>query len=74
MRDNTGMFRDSEGVLDDIAKKWKTLDSNSQKAVATATAGTYQYNKFIAAMDNWDKVEKLTNVAYNSEGNSSEEI
>lgn len=74
MRDNTGMFRDSEGVLDDIAKKWKTLDSNSQKAVATATAGTYQYNKFIAAMDNWDKVEKLTNVAYNSEGTAQKKF
>lgn len=74
MRDNTGMFRDSEGVLDDIAKKWKTLDSNSQKAVATATDGTYQYNKFIAAMDNWDKVEKLTNVAYNSEGTAQKKF
>lgn len=74
MRDNTGMFRDSEGVLDDIAKKWKKLDSNSQKAVATATAGTYQYNKFIAAMDNWDKVEKLTNVAYNSEGTAQKKF
>lgn len=74
MRDNTGMFRDSEGVLDDIAKKWKTLDSNSQKAVATATADTYQYNKFIAAMDNWDKVEKLTDVAYNSEGTAQKKF
>ena len=74
MRDNTGMFRDSEGVLDDIAKKWKTLDSNSQKAVATATAGTYHYNKFIAAMDNWDKVEKLTDVAYNSEGTAEKKF
>lgn len=74
MRDNTGMFRDSEGVLDDIAKKWKTLDRNSQKAVATATAGTYQYNKFIAAMDNWDKVEKLTDVAYNSEGTAQKKF
>lgn len=74
MRDNTGMFRDSEGVLDDIAKKWKTLDSNSQKAVATATAGTYQYNKFIAAMDNWDKVEKLTDVAFNSEGTAQKKF
>ena len=74
MRDNTGMFRDSEGVLDDIAKKWKTLDGNSQKAVATATAGTYQYNKFIAAMDNWDKVEKLTDVAFNSEGTAQKKF
>lgn len=74
MRDNTGMFRDSEGVLDDIAKKWKTLDSNSQKAVATAIAGTHQMNKFLSMMDNWGKVEKLTNVAYNSEGTAEKKF
>lgn len=74
MRDNTGMFRDSEGVLDDIAKKWKTLDSNSQKAVATAIAGTHQMNKFLSMMDNWGKVGKLTNVAYNSEGTAEKKF
>ena len=74
MRDNTGMFRDSEGVLDDIAKKWKTLDSNSQKAIGTAIAGTHQMNKFLSMMDNWGKVEKLTNVAYNSEGTAEKKF
>lgn len=74
MRDNTGMFRDSEGVLDDIAKKWKTLDSNSQKAIGTAIAGTHQMNKFLSMMDNWGKVEKLTNVAYNSEGTAQKKF
>lgn len=74
MRDNTGMFRDSEGVLDDIAKKWKTLDSNSQKAIGTAIAGTHQMNKYLSMMDNWGKVEKLTNVAYNSEGTAEKKF
>lgn len=74
MRDNTGMFRDSEGVLDDIAKKWKTLDRNSQKAIGTAIAGTHQMNKFLSMMDNWGKVEKLTNVAYNSEGTAEKKF
>ena len=74
MRDNTGMFRESEGVLDDIAKKWKTLDRNSQKAIGTAIAGTHQMNKFLSRMDNWGKVEKLTNVAYNSEGTAQKKF
>lgn len=74
MRDNTGMFRESEGVLDDIAKKWKTLDRNSQKAIGTAIAGTHQMNKFLSMMDNWGKVEKLTNVAYNSEGTAEKKF
>lgn len=74
MRDSNDQFKDSESVLDDVAKKWNTLNSNSKKATATAMAGTYQYNKFIAMMDNWDKVEKLTDTAFNSEGTANKKF
>ena len=74
MRDSNDQFKDSESILDDVANKWNTLDSNSKKATATAMAGTYQYNKFIAMMDNWDKVEKLTNTAFNSDGTANKKF
>ena len=74
MRDSNDQFKDSESILDDVANKWNTLDSNSKKATATAMAGTYQYNKFIAMMDNWDKVEKLTNTAFNSNGTANKKF
>lgn len=74
MRDSNDQFKDSESILDDVANKWNTLDSNSKKATATAMAGTYQYNKFIAMMDNWDKVEKLTRTAFNSDGTANKKF
>ena len=74
MRDSNDQFKDSESILDDVANKWNTLDSNSKKATATAMAGIYQYNKFIAMMDNWDKVEKLTNTAFNSDGTANKKF
>lgn len=74
MRDSNDQFKDSESILDDVANKWNTLDSNSKKATATAMAGTYQYNKFIAMMDNWDKVEKFTNTAFNSDGTANKKF
>lgn len=74
MRDSNDQFKDSESILDDVANKWNTLDSNSKKATATAMAGTYQYNKFIAMMDNWDKVEKLTKTAFNSDGTANKKF
>lgn len=74
MRDSNDQFKDSESILDDVANKWNTLDSNSKKATATAMASTFQYNKFIAMMDNWDKVEKLTNTAFNSDGTANKKF
>lgn len=68
MRDVNGQFKDSEPILDDVAGKWDTFNANTKKSVATAMAGTYQYNKLIAMFDNWDKVQSLTNTALNSDG------
>lgn len=70
MRDVNNQFEDSEVVLDRVAEKWQSFDKNTQKAVSTALAGTHQYNKLIAALDNWDKVQNLTNLAMNSDGSA----
>ncbi len=67
MRDTNGQFKDSEIIIDDVASKWKTFDKNTQKAVATAMAGTYQYNKMIALFDNYGKTLELTEIAQNSQ-------
>lgn len=70
MRDVNNQFENSEVVLDRVAEKWQSFDKNTQKAVSTALAGTHQYNKLIAALDNWDKVQNLTNLAMNSDGSA----
>lgn len=74
MRDVNGQFRESEPVIDEVAQKWSTFDGNTKKAVATAMAGTYQYNKLIAMFDNWNKVQMLTETAQNSDGTAQQKF
>lgn len=68
MRDANDQFLDSEIIIDKVAAKWKTFDKDTQKAVATALGGTHQYNKLISLFDNYDKVQKFTAIANNSDG------
>lgn len=74
MRDVNGQFQDSEITIDSIAEKWGTFDKNTQKAISTAVAGTRQINSFISVMDNWDKVQSLTDVAFNSDGTAQKKF
>lgn len=74
MRDINGQFQDSELTIDSIADKWSTFDKNTQKAIATAVAGTRQINSFIAMMDNWDKVQSLTDAAFHSDGTAQKKF
>ena len=74
MRDVNGQFKDSEPVIDAVAEKWSYFDGNTKKAIATAMAGTHQYNKLIAMMDNWNKVQALTETAQNSDGTAEKKF
>lgn len=74
MRDVNGQFQDSEITIDSIAEKWDTFDKNTQKAISTAVAGTRQINSFISVMDNWDKVQSLTDAAFNSAGTAQKKF
>ena len=74
MRDINGQFQDSELTIDSIADKWNTFDKNTQKAISTAVAGTRQINSFMAMMDNWDKVQFLTDAAFNSDGTAQKKF
>lgn len=68
MRDVNGQFKEAEVIIDDVGTKWKSLDSNTQKAVTTAMGGVYQANKLVSLFDNYDKVIELTKVAEESAG------
>lgn len=68
LRDQQGEFRDFETVLQEMADKWSSLTSVQQNALIKVTAGTRQQNRFIALMENYNKVLELTEVAANSAG------
>ena len=74
LRDSYGEFRTFEDVLEDMAKKWDNLTSVQQNAIIKQAAGTRQSNRFIALMENYNKVLELTEVAANSAGTAVEKF
>lgn len=74
LRDANGQFLSSEKILDEVGAKWSSFDSVTQRAVATAIAGTYQYSRFLNLMDGYSKVLDYTTVAQNSSGQAMEKF
>lgn len=68
LRDAKGELRSTEEVLDELGRKWETLDSNQQAAVAKALAGTRQQSRLIAMMEDYDRVIELQDIAQRSQG------
>ena len=61
-------FKDFDEVLDEIAKKWGTLDNVSKRAIANAFAGVRQQEAFMILLENYDKYQDLLEVSENSKG------
>lgn len=71
LRDVNGQFRDLDDVFLDIAKRWKGLDTNTQRYIATIAAGSRQQSRFIAMMSDYDRTIELVDRAYDSSGASA---
>lgn len=69
-----GELRSTEDVLDELGKKWSTLNSNQQAAVAKALAGTRQQSRLIAMMDNYERVEELQQISERSAGATAAQL
>lgn len=68
LRDTNGELRSTEAVLDELGKKWDTLNSNQQAAVAKALAGTRQQSRLIAMMTDYERVIELQQISERSAG------
>ena len=68
LRDANGELRSTETVLDELGKKWDTLNSNQQAAVAKALAGTRQQSRLIAMMTDYERVIELQQISERSAG------
>lgn len=55
-------------VLGQLAGKWETLTDIQRSNIAADVAGTYQRNKFLVLMSNWNDVLKNTKAAEESQG------
>ena len=60
IRENLTDYRDLGDVLKEVSEKYSSLTDVERNAVNTAMFGTYQQNKGVVLLSNWDKVEKLT--------------
>lgn len=68
LRDNSGELRNTEAVLDELGKKWSSLSSNQQAAIAKALAGTRQQSRLIAMMSDYERTTELAVIAQQSLG------
>lgn len=74
LRDANGQFRNLDDVFLDIAKKWDSLDTNTQRYIATMAAGSRQQSRFIAMMSDYKRTMELVNAANNSAGASQKQF
>jgi len=70
LMDNRDKFRDLDDVFLDISSKWEGLSQTQQRYIATIAAGARQQSRFLAMVQNYDRLKELTDAAANSEGAS----
>lgn len=63
-----GQIRESYDVFSDLSEIWDNLDKNQRAYLATTTAGVRMQNRFFAIMENFKRVEALTEAAKDSVG------
>ena len=71
LRDSSGQFRDLDDVFLELSSKWNTLDTNTQRYIATIAAGSRQQSRFIAMMSDYGRTQELVSAANNSAGASN---
>ena len=74
LRDTNGQFRDLDDVFLEISQKWNSLDTNTQRYIATIAAGSRQQSRFIAMMANYERTAELVAMANNSAGASQQQF
>lgn len=74
LRDEAGEFRNAKDVMLELNAVWNSLDKNTQRYIATQTAGARQQSRFIAMMQNYDRTMELVDAANNSAGASQEQF
>ena len=66
--DTNGQMRALDKVIIELAEKWNSLDSMTQRYLATMAAGSRQQSRFLALMSNSERLTELLGEAYNSAG------
>lgn len=73
IKDSSGNMREVGDIIDDLGKKWGTLNSEAQQSVLINVAGTYQQNRLAALMNNYTMSLQANESALNSQGSAMRE-
>lgn len=73
IKDSNGNMKSATVIIDEMAKKWNTLTSETQQNVAVAVAGRYQLSRLLALLNNYQMGLDATETALNSEGSAMRE-
>lgn len=74
MRSTITEFDNAGDVLDNLYKKWDTLNGTQQNAIANAFGGVRQKERFLGLMENYDKAKKYMDLSANSAGAAEEKF
>ena len=74
LRDAGGQFRELDEVFLELSGKWDSLDTNTQRYIATIAAGSRQQSRFIAMMSDYSRTQELVAAANSSAGASNEQF
>lgn len=74
LRDAKGQFRELDDVFLELSSKWDSLDTNTQRYIATIAAGSRQQSRFIAMMSDYSRTQELVTAANSSAGASNEQF
>lgn len=50
-----GQYKEAKQIIAEIAVRWKYFENSAKKIIAITMAGSYDFDKFIVLMDNWNK-------------------
>ena len=67
MHDVNGQFKDFDDIIIELSSKWDTLDTNTQRYIATVMAGNRQQSRFIALVSGYDRLSELVEEAANAD-------
>jgi len=57
----------------ELASKWDTIDTNTQRYIATIMAGNRQQSRFLALVSSYDRLKELSAEAADSEDASQQQ-
>lgn len=74
LRDSANEFRNFGEVLDEVAGRWTSFSEVSQRAIASAFAGTNHMEQFMVLMEGYGKATEYTEKSLNSSGEAMQKF